>query len=518
MKKTFCIIFSFILILCLGACRELPTTLSSISDNFEDVAQEHDNSILNLLCCHGDSFNPYLSKTDLNRQLTPLLYDGLVKTDNEFNPVYMLAQSIEVTENVCTITLRDAYFSDGSAVTADDVVYSYDLAKTSPRYTHNFYEIISVTKINSKTVSFELSQHDPYFSNLLTFPILKLGSSGITDADGKEVAPIGCGRYILAKDNLSLKQNENYYGAKGIITTVNLINSPDASSTSHYVEVGACDAYYTESENIVRMSGKKTDVNLNRFIYIGVNTSYGSLATKEMRYAISSAIEREAICRTAYYNKALPATGFFHPAFNPTAAVQTIENTPNTKITVENLSKIGYNNMNSNGFYANSSGNNPVFSLIVNSENASRVAAAKLIAQQCAAAGIEINVVECTYEQYVQRLTSGSFHLYLGEVRVSDNMDFTQLVTPGGSAAYGITTIEAPEEDGLPVQNGCEAILKSYHEGTCNISDVASTLLTEMPQIPICYINGAMFYTADIQGGVQASSSDIYLNIENYEF
>lgn len=526
MKKIFCIIVSIILILCLCGCRELPATLSDVSDSTEDAAKENDNSTLNLLCCFGDSFNPYLSKTDLNRQLTSLLYDSLVKTDNNFNAVYTLAESVEVSGNVCAVTLRDAAFSDGGTVTADDVVYSYDLAKQSPRYMHNFYEVVSVTMINSKTISFELTQHDPYFSNLLDFPILKSGSSGVTDADGKEVPPIGCGRYVLAEDALSLKQNENYYGKKGIITTVNLINSPDAASTSHYVEVGACDAYYTESDNIVRMSGKKVDVNLNRFIYIGINTSYGSLATKEMRYAISSALERDTICRTAYYSKALPATGFFHPDFKPTAAVQTIENTPNTKITVENLSKIGYNNMNSNGFYANSAGNNPVFSLIVNSENASRVAAAKLIAQQCASAGIQINIVECTYEQYLERLTSGSFHLYLGEVRVGNNMDFTQLVTPGGSAAYGITAITTPEEQqdastesgDTPAQSGCESILASYHEGTCGISDVASTLLTEMPQIPICYINGAMFYSADIQNGVQASASDIYLNIENYEF
>ena len=130
------------------------------------------------------------------------------------------------------------------------------------------------------------------------------------------------------------------------------------------------------------MSGKKTEVNLNRLIYIGINSSYGSLQSKEMRYAISSALDRNAICQTAYYNNAIAAKGFFNPYFEATAAVQTIESKPNSKITVENLSKIGYNNMNSSGYYANSSGNNPVFTLLVNSENSSRVIAANLIAQQ----------------------------------------------------------------------------------------------------------------------------------------
>ena len=103
----------------------------------------------------------------------------------------------------------------------------------------------------------------------------------------------------MSEDGTSIKQNAKYHGKKGNIEKINLINSPDEASTAHYVEVGATAVYYTEGDKIVRMSGKKTDVNLNRFIYIGVNSTYGSLSTKEMRYAISSAIDREAICRTS---------------------------------------------------------------------------------------------------------------------------------------------------------------------------------------------------------------------------
>ena len=348
------------------------------------------------------------------------------------------------------------------------------------------------------------------------------------DADGKEIAPIGCGRYILADDGRSLKVNKNYHGKIGSIETINLINSPDAASTAQYVEVGAASFYYAEGDNIVRMSGKKTEVNLNRFIYIGIHDSYGSLQTKEMRYAISSALDRGAICQTAYYNNAVAAKGFFNPSFEVTQALQTIESTPNTKITVENLAKIGYNNMNSNGYYANSAGNNPVFTLLVNSENSSRVAAANAIAAQCKTAGIQINVIQCTYEQYIARLSSGSFQLYLGEVQVPSNMDFSNLVVSGGSAAFGVTgnseldvSTDNTEQDTSTTvvkKSGCEQILATYHKGECGISDVATTLLTEMPQIPICYLNGVLFYNSAIKGEIETSNSDIYLSIENYEF
>ncbi len=529
LKKLICIVISVIFVVSLCGCKSNSTDTSSTQNNPVLPLNSKGGKEINLLYSYGDTFNPYTATTASNRQLSTLLFDSLVKTDNNFEPILVLAQSVQNEGKMYTVKLRDAFFSDGSPITSSDVIYSYNIAKESSHYSHNFYEVTTISASDNKTVVFNLSQNDEHFVNLLDFPILKSDTSNKFDADGKEITPIGCGRYTLSEDSLSLVRNPNYYGKKSDIKTIHLINSPDSTSTSHYVEIGATAIYYTEGDNIVRMSGEKSEVNLNRFIYIGVNAEYGSLQSKEMRYAISSALDRDAICQSAYYNNAMSATGFFNPKFKATQALQTIESKPNSKITVENLSKIGYNNLNTDGFYANSAGNNPVFTLLVNSENPSRVAAANLISAQCKSAGIEINVIECTYEQYVQRLQSGAFQLYLGEVQVLDNMDFSQLVISGGSAAYGVanskSVSDTPSEESSDTQsnppqqtNGCEQIISKYCNGECGIGDVAGTLLTEMPQIPVCYLNGVLFYTSNIVNGVEASTSDIYLSIENYEF
>ena len=528
MKKTVSILICFCIMLCLVSCKSGNDTVNSSQPDSAVLSENgaENKKSISLLYSYGDAFDPYTAATAANRQLSMLLYDCLVKTDNNFNAVYNLAQSAQTVDRVCTVKLRDAVFTDGTPLTADDVIYSYNMAKNCQRYLNNFYEVTSVSASDSKTVVFNLSQCDPYFVNLLDFPIIKNGTSGLTNADGKKIAPTGCGRYFLSEDGLSLKLNTNYYGKRGVIETINLINSPDAASTSHYVEVGAADIYYTEDGDIVRMSGKRTDVNLNRLVYIGINSSYDSLQSREMRYAISSALDRNAVCASAYYNNAEPASGYYNPYFEPASVHQTIEKTPNVKITVENLSKIGYNNLNSSGFYANSSGNNPSFTLLVNSENASRVSAANLISDQCKSVGIQINVVQCSYEQYLNRLSSGDFQLYLGEIQLLDNMDFTNLVVAGGSAAFGVglensSVGDTPEQNGDAVEapkDSCKQILDAYHKGECGISDVAGTLLTEMPQIPVCYLNAALFYSSDITGGVSASTSDIYFSIENYEF
>ncbi len=532
MKKVLCLMMSVCLLLGLVSCKGV-TYSNDLETNDESQSAVDSDTSISLLYSYSDTFDPYTAKTEANREIGMLIYDCLVKTDNAFEPQLGLAESVAVQDTVYTVTLKSAVFTDGSTVTSDDIIYSYNLAKDCVRYSGNFYEVLSVSAAGQSAVEFTLSQNDPYFINLLDFPIVKSGTSGVTNADGKEIPPVGCGRYALSDDGLSLMLNQSYYGEKGVIEKINLINSPDATSTSHYVEVGATHIYYNDNGDVVRMSGKKTEVNLNRYVYIGVNSAYGSLSTKEMRYALSAALDRETICRTAYYNNATAANGFFNPAFAPTSAVQTIESKPNFKITVENLAKIGYNNMNANGFYANSSGNNPVFTLLVNSENTSRVAAAELIAKQCETAGIQIKVVTCSYEQYVERLANGDFQLYLGEVQLLDNMDLSSMVIPGGAAAYGVTALQESQEqssdgkqdasdaaaDEQQVQKtACEIILEKYHTGQCSIGDVASVLLAEMPQIPICYLNGNLFYDAKITGGIVSSSSDIYLTIQNYEF
>ena len=96
-------------------------------------------------------------------------------------------------------------------------------------------------------------------------------------------------------------------------------------------------------------------------------------------------------------------------------------------------------------------------------------------------------------------------------------MDLSQLVIAGGSAAYGRGTVqtEAQEEtDEIKTDIIADAIARFY-DGSVTINDVAGVLLTEMPQIPICYRKGLLFYDEKISG-VKVSESDIYLTIESY--
>ena len=279
------------------------------------------------------------------------------------------------------------------------------------------------------------------------------------------------------------------------------------------------------------MSGKRTQVNLNNLVYIGINSAYPELKNKNIRYAISAALDRSKICRNAFYNNAVAATGFFNPLFDDAKPYQTIDSTPNIKITVENFDRIGYNSLDEDGYRLNFSGRRIHFTLLVNEENQSRVIAAELIKEQLKAVGIEITVVKKSYAQYMAALSQNAFQLYLGEINVPNNMDLSGLVISGGSAAYGVfgETIKTDSEDKDDketaeekpieiVKTSVHSVIDGFYTGNDSIGSVVSVLLTEMPQIPICYRQGVLFYDSEIESGVNASADDIYLSIEEYAY
>lgn len=524
------------LIFCISGCKGEENSKSSVDKTSTEQTSKKD--YITLLYSAADSFNPYTAKTDINRQLCQLLYEPLLTLDNEFNPIYKIAKNVKVEGKKCTVDLNQVRFSDGSILSADDVIYSYKLAVNSESsYKSSLYEVVSASKNDTLCVVFTLSKADPYFANNLTFPIIKAGSEKITDSDSVLQPPIGNGRFKVSDDKSSLVLNENYHSKQGTIKKVKLINSPDMESISHYVEVGAADMYYSSISdgNILRMSGQKLDVNLNSLLYVGINQNYSLLKQTELRQALSSGIDRQKICQNAYYNNAVAATGFFNPAWEITKSVQNIQIEANSQITVENLNKIGYNKVNDKQYRVNASGNGINLTLLVNSENRLKVMAAQMIAEQLKLQGINITVIEKTYAQYMDSLKKGNFQLFLGEVKLTDNMDVSCLIEEGGSAAYGLEKSDAKKEQNeknsekekvqeSSLENNSAEVNKStaknvlagFYSGKNTIIDLASVLQTEMPFIPVLYRTGVLFYNDNIGNVKDSSSTDIYFSIDSY--
>ena len=112
----------------------------------------------------GDKLNPFTATSMLNQQLMPLVYDGLFALDKNYNPQPLLASNYSRSGRTLTVSLASAKFSDGSSVSASDVVASFESAKKSPAYKTQLANFSSA-KVSGNSVVFSLADDDPYAVN-----------------------------------------------------------------------------------------------------------------------------------------------------------------------------------------------------------------------------------------------------------------------------------------------------------------------------------------------------------------
>jgi len=116
--------------------------------------------------------NPLLAITDADKDLTTLIYSGLMKINSEGKTVTDLAQDYYVSEDglVYRFSINPkAVFHDNTPVLADDVVFTIESAKDSiiksPR--KSMFDGVSVKALSEREVEFRLLKaYVPFLDNL----------------------------------------------------------------------------------------------------------------------------------------------------------------------------------------------------------------------------------------------------------------------------------------------------------------------------------------------------------------
>ncbi|MFA6552635.1 MAG: ABC transporter substrate-binding protein, partial [Candidatus Paceibacterota bacterium] len=115
--------------------------------------------------------NPILALNDADRDLTSLIYSGLLKATPEGRLVPDLASDYNISDNGLMYTFNikaNAKFHDGADVTADDVVFTIqrlqDATLKSPKRAS--WDGIIAAKVSDKQVTFTLKQpYSPFLEN-----------------------------------------------------------------------------------------------------------------------------------------------------------------------------------------------------------------------------------------------------------------------------------------------------------------------------------------------------------------
>ena len=133
---------------------------------------------LRLPYARSDSLDPFEAKSTINRQLMTLLFDGLFTVGEDFEAKPVLAKEYSTDGQSVTVSVNsDVRFHDGSVVTAEDVLYSFRLAKEAPAYKARLKHFESASGTELDSILFLMNDCDPYAASCLDFPIIKTGTS-----------------------------------------------------------------------------------------------------------------------------------------------------------------------------------------------------------------------------------------------------------------------------------------------------------------------------------------------------
>ena len=140
----------------------------------------------------GISMNPYVCTDFTNRALFSLLYQSLFVVDRSYGVEPVLCKSYRVSEDMKTYTfyLEAATFSDGSVLTAEDVLASLQAAKASPVYSGRFTHIAAMELSGDGGVTVTMDTACESLPLLLDIPILRKDQVELD-------RPLGTGPYVL---------------------------------------------------------------------------------------------------------------------------------------------------------------------------------------------------------------------------------------------------------------------------------------------------------------------------------
>lgn len=406
-----------------------------------------------LLSADAKTLNPVMAQETSSTAIISPLFNGLTKTDMKtLLPEPDLAERWESNRDgtVWRFYLRQAYWSDGKPVTADDVVFTYNHIYYNDSIPSSAKDVLTiegkpfkVRKLGEKVVEFELHKPFAVFLNAVSQPILpkhvlekvvkegKFPSSWTVNTDPSQI--IGTGPYKIAKYQLGqfvMYERNPYYWEKDevgqklpYILTIKsqIIKDPDVRLIKFLS--GESDIYGVRPSDLGKLmqnagDGGFTIYNLGAtpstmFLVFNQNPKapvpdYKKrwFSNKIFRQAISHAVDREGIVSMVYnglatqiYTAVTPANRrLYDEDYYPKYEY-------NLRKAKQMLLSIGFMERD-DGFLYDKDGNKLSFNLITNAGNKEREAIGNILKEDLKKIGIDVNFQGLDFNNLVSKLMS----------------------------------------------------------------------------------------------------------------
>jgi peptide/nickel transport system substrate-binding protein len=255
-----------------------------------------------------------------------VIYSALTQLDPSGDVVADLATEWTPNEDASTwtFTLREGVkFSDGSDLTAEDVVFTYESILGDPASLQNFYTagLDSVTAPGDGTVVFELAQSNSAWPRQVTLiPIVSKAAYEQLGAEAFATTPVGSGPYQVIStngtDTVELEVNPNYYGEAPAAAKVTIKTVEDQTTRLNGLQSGEFDLTMLSGPAVETAKGAGVVVQSqpgSKVVYLGFNVTAAPLGEADLRRAVTHAVDRGSITSVLLEGLAEPINQLLAP-------------------------------------------------------------------------------------------------------------------------------------------------------------------------------------------------------------
>ena len=392
-----------------------------------ETEEEENEQSMSLAYYPDRSMNPLETADFTNRALMTLLYQGLFAVNREYEAIPILCKSYETSADMKTYVFHldpKATFSDGTPVTVEDAVASLQRAEDTDYYTGRLRFVRNISATEDGALQIDLFHPLENLPLLLDIPIVKAEQVELPN-------PLGTGPYVLRGIgvNTYLSRRDDWWcKSKDLTLTAKKISLLQAESTTsirdafEFDDVGiVCTDPGSDRYVEYRCDYELWDCETGMFLYLGVNEDSDAFQSAEVRRALSKSINRDLLV-DQYYQ------GFAASAALPVS--------PDSPYYVATLAqKYEYDPISAAS--AMSAVKGQTVRLLVNQNDSFRVKVAQEIGRMLSANGLIVEVVSASSDGYRYAIRNGNYDLYLGQTRLSPNMDLSAFFSESGALNYG---------------------------------------------------------------------------------
>lgn len=269
--------------------------------------------------------NPvYTEFSEADADISSLVFSGLVKYNaltGEFEED-LATHTLSEDQLTYTFTLKNnTYWHDGTAVTADDIYYTFATVIQSPDFSNPVlkanFDGVKIEQVDSRTVTFTLNSSNSFFFTALTVGLLPehiLGDTAVSELDVHAFnnLPVGTGPYKVndayerhddGSTSVVLSVFPQYYGSIPSLETIRFVAYPTVLDlvANRSSWNGAARIRSTVLEEMDLTDLVTYQYELPQYTALFFNTDSAFLQKNKERLGISKAIDKDEILNTIGY-------------------------------------------------------------------------------------------------------------------------------------------------------------------------------------------------------------------------